>query len=113
MRRGLELRTRGKYSPTKQPSAGGAVRTALLLRRRGDAGHAALYTFRPPGPRVADPGFRAFLLLIASSLRPPHTPIQPQPSDPAQASQIWQRRSPPLRPPPGKQVFNAQYLGGY
>lgn len=67
------------------------VRAALLLRRFYGSGHAALYTFR-----VGDRGIRAFLLLIASSLRPLHTPSQAQPSDPAQTGQIYRRRSPPL-----------------
>lgn len=67
-------------------------------------------------PRVGDRGIRAFLLLIASSLRPPpYTPSQAQPSDPAQVDQICRRRSPhsPSPPRPGEQVFNVYHPGGY
>ena len=72
-------------------------RSAPQLRRRGGSRPATLYS-------ASHPRHRAFLIGIASALRPPHTPTHtppptqplagPRPGDPAQAAQIWGRRRP-------------------
>lgn len=76
MRRGLKLQAQGRHNPQSNWALVAWGAQSYCSDSGVAPGTRPYIRFVPRAPRVGDPGIRAFLLLIASSLRPPHTPIQ-------------------------------------